>query len=461
MASASRAESVADWTEGPILGPLIAFSVPIILTNVLQNLFNSADMAVVGRFESGNAVGAIGATLTLTRLIVNLFGGMAVGATVVISNEIGAKAKDISKTVHTAYAFGILLGIFSAVFGIAISRPVLAALGTPEDLMDMAVLYLRIYCLGQPGFMIYTFARAILVSTGDTKAPLLYLIISGVVNVILNIVMVCLLGWGVPGVAVATISSQLLSAVLTTRKIRMLTGAFQLRFREVRFHWQKAKSIIRLGLPSGFQNAIFNLAAMPIQSSVNSLGTVIVNGHSAFQNIDSYAFLGMAGFAQGAMTFAGQNYGAKKFSRLNRVFGSVLLCQLVTGACLGSLILLNSRFLLGLFLPDSPEAVTAGVAGMQITMTTCFLSGAQESASNMLRGVNRSTLPLITTIIGNCVLRVAWVMVAFRWAQARMDTLDAYRVLIGAFPVTWLFTAVVNTGIYFAVLRRLRRGQTP
>ena len=452
MAAATRNKEIADWTQGPILCPLIAFSTPIILTNVLQNLFSSADMAVVGRFESGNAVGAIGATLILTSLMINLFGGGDSGATVVISNEIGAKAPDISKTVHTTYAFGILLGIFSAVFGIAISRPVLQALGTPEDLMGMAVLYLRIYCLGQPGFMVYTFARAILVSTAETKAPLYYLTISGVVNVVLNVVMVCLLR---RGVAIATISSQLLSAVLTTRKIRTLTGAFRLNFRDIRFHWSKAKQIIRLGLPSGFQSAIFNLAALLIQSSVNSLGTVIVNGHSTFQNIDSYAFGGMAGFAQGAMTFSGQNYGAKKYSRLNRVLGSVLLCQFVAGLSLGTLILLNSRFLLGLFLPDSPEAATAGTAGMQITMTTCFLCGFQDSVSNMLRGTNHSMLPLVTTVIGNCGLRIAWVMVVFRWAQASLETLDAYRVLIMAYPTTWLFTAAVNIGIYFVVLHRL------
>lgn len=458
MVIKSGDQRIADWTQGPILGPMIAFSIPIILTNVLQNLFNSADMAVVGRFESGNAVGAIGATLLLTRLMINLFGGMAIGATVVISNEIGAKATDISKTVHTTYALGIVLGILSAVFGIAISRPVLRAMGTPEDLMDMAVLYLRIYCLGQPGFMVYTFARAVLVSTGQTKAPLYYLTISGLVNVALNLVMVCLLGWGVTGVALATISSQLLSAVLTTRKLRTLSGAFRLNFRELGIHRKKAKRIIRLGLPSGLQSAIFNLAALPIQSSINSLGTVIVNGHSAFQNIDSYAFLGMAGFSQGAMTFAGQNYGAKKYERLNRVLFSAMLCQLVVGLGLGALIRLNGRFLLGLFLPDSPAAVTAGLAGLQITMTTCFLGGFQDSASNMLRGINRSTLPLVTTVIGNCGLRIVWVLVVFAWAQANLATLAAYRVLIMAYPVTWLFTATVNTGIYFVVRHKLGKG---
>ena len=457
MANTFAEKPIANWTEGPILPPLIAFSVPIILTNVLQNLFNSADMAVVGRFDSGNAVGAIGATLILTRLLISLFGGVAVGATVVISNEIGAKAPDISETVHTTYAFGILLGLFSAIFGIAISRPLLRMLGTPEDLMEMAVLYLRIYCLGQPGFMVYTFARAILVSTGETKAPLYYLTFSGVVNVALNVVMVCLLRWGVAGVAIATISSQLLSAVLTTRKIRSLPGEFRLNPRHIRLHWNKALRIIRLGMPSGFQNAIFNLAALLIQSSVNSLGTVIVNGHSAFQNIDSYAFQGMAGFAQGAMTFAGQNYGAKKYDRLNRVFFAVLLCQLTVGLSLGALILLNGRFLLGLFLPDSPEAVIAGIAGMQITMTTCYLGGFQESASNMLRGMNRSILPLATTVLGNCGFRIAWVLVVFRWAKANLQPLVAYQVLIGAYPATWLFTAAVNISLYFIVLRKLCR----
>lgn len=452
-----KKSAVADRTTGPILKPLIAFSVPIMLTNILQLLFNAADSIVVGQFGSPNAVGAVGSTIIIINLFINLFTGISAGATVVISNQIGSNSRDVDKTVHTAYAFGILFGIISAVIGFAIAKPFLQLLGTPHEIIDKATLYLRIYFIGQPGFMIYTFARAILISTGETKAPLFYLIISGIINVILNLVLVCWFNLDVAGVAIATIVSQLVSAILTTIKLLKSAGDFHLDFSQIRIHKDKAKAIVRLGLPSGIQSSIFSLAGMTIQGSVNSLGAVVVDGNSAASSLNNFAFQSMAAFAQGAMTFSGQNYGAGKYERLNRVFKSAVICQMVIGVGIAMLVLLAGPNLLRIYLPNSQKAVDAGIVAMQMMMICCFLCGLQDSVSNMLRGMNRSILPMITTIIGNCGLRVMWVFFVFGWAKVRFETLTSFRWLMAAYPITWAFTFFVNLVIYFVVLRKLKR----
>lgn len=453
----ARRPAVANRTSGPILGPLIAFSIPILLTNLLNLLFNAADTVVIGQFGSENAVGAVGSTGVIISLIVMLFTGLSAGATTVLSNEIGAGDSDLSDTVHTAFTMGLLLGVLSAAVGLLVSRPFLQLLGTPEEILDKALLYLRIYFIGQPGFMLYSFSRAILISTGDTKSPLYYLMASGAINVGLNLLLVCVFGLDVAGVAIATITSQLLSGVLTTRKLCRQTGDFRLDFRRLRIHKNKARKILRMGLPYGIQNSVFSIAGLLVQSSVNSLGTVVVNGNSAANSINMFAFQAMAAFSQGAMTFAAQNYGAGKYSRLNKVFGCTLLCQMVMGVGITVLALSAGDSLLRIYLPDSPESVEAGLVCVRMLLTFSFLSGLQDSASNMLRGIDRSTLPMVTTIVGNCVLRIVWVLTIFAWVRPRVDTLTAYAWLIVSSPVTWGLTALANLIIYFALLRGLTK----
>lgn len=444
---------IADRTTGAILTPLIAFSVPIMLTNILQLLFNAADIIVVGQFADANAVAAVGSTTVIINLLINLFSGIAIGATVVLSTEIGLKRSDTSTTVHTTYALGIIFGIASALIGIFIAKPLLHLLGTPDEILDQASLYLMIYFLGQPGFMIYTFARAILISTGETKAPLIYLTISGIVNVVLNLLLVIVFHLDVAGVAIATIISQLISAILITRKLHKMKGDFHLSFSQICLKRDKVKRILQLGVPSGLQNSVFNLAGLTIQGSVNSLGTIVIAGNSAAQSIHSFAFQTMNAFGQGCMTFAGQNYGAKKYNRLNKIFRSALICQFTLGLCIAVLALVAAPTLLRIYLPNAADAIAAGVVALQMMLMFCFLSGMQDSASNMLRGMNLSVLPMIITIIGNCVLRVGWTLTVFPWAKARFDILTTFRWLMAAYPVTWAFTAAVELIIYAVVMK--------
>lgn len=451
----TQKSNVLDTTRGSIIKPLIAFSVPIMLTNILQILFNAADIIIIGQFGSENGVGAIGSTTSIINLMINFFTGISLGATVVISNEIGAREKNKDKTVHTVYALGIVCGILTALIGQVIARPMLNLLDTPVEIIDKATLYLRIYFLGLPGFMIYTFARAILICTGETKAPLYYLSAAGAINVVLNFILVYFAGLDVAGVAIATIISQYISAILTTRKLYRLNNEFKLCPREIKIHKDKLVAVIKMGLPAGVQSSVFSIAGMVFQSSVNFLGPVAVDGNSAAQSLNMFAFQAMNSFAQGAMTFSGQNYGAKKYKRLHKVIIRTALCQLVMGGIVAVAVLLSGPSLLKIYLPNSPEAIEYGVISLQMMMIFCFVAGLQDTASNMLRGMKRSTLPMITVIIGNCGLRIAWIVFVFNKIKHTFDTLSAYRILMIAYPITWGFTFVVNLGIYLIVARKL------
>ena len=425
------------------------------LTNILQILFNAADIVIIGQFGSDNSVGAIGSTTSIINMMINFFTGISIGATVIISNEIGARAKNKDKTVHTVYALGVIFGIFTAILGQIIAKPFLLLLGTPEEILGKALLYLRIYFLGLPGFMIYTFARAILICTGETKAPLRYLAFSGGANVILNLLLVCVIKLDVAGVAIATIASQYISAILVTRKLRKLDGEFKLQIRKLHIYRDKLFPIIRMGLPAGVQSSVFSIAGMIFQGSVNSLGAIAVDGNAAAQSLNMFAFQAMSAFAQGAMTFSGQNYGAKKYKRLNKVFSRTVLCQLVMGGLVSIAVILLGPNLLSIYLPDSPEAIKYGVVSLNMMMSFCFIAGMQETASNMLRGIKKSFLPMITVIVGNCVMRIAWIVLVFNWATKVFDSITSYKLLMIAYPVTWGFTFVVNLVIYIVCYVRL------
>ena len=446
---------ILDATKGSIIKPLIAFSVPIMLTNILQLLFNAADIIIVGQFGAENGVGAIGSTLSIINLMINFFTGISLGATVIISNEIGAKEKNKDKTVHTVYAMGIFCGIMTAILGQIIAKPLLMLMDTPAVIIGKALLYLRIYFLGLPAFMIYTFARAILICTGETKAPLYYLASAGVVNVVLNFILVYFLGFDVAGVAIATVVSQYISAVLTTRKLYKLDNEFKLCPSKIKIHKDKLLPVIKMGLPAGIQSAVFSIAGMLFQSSVNFLGEVAVDGNSAAQSLNMFAFQSLNSFAQGAMTFSGQNYGAKKYKRLHKVLIRTILCQLVMGGAVVLTVLLLGPSLLKIYLPNSPEAIEYGVISLQMMMIFCFVAGMQDTASNMLRGMKRSTLPMITVIIGNCGMRIAWILFVFNSIKYTFAPLDAYKTLMIAYPITWGFTFIVNLGIYIIVSRKL------
>lgn len=449
-------ERVVDMLNGPVLMPLICYSVPIVLTQVLQLLFNAADIVVVGQFVGDTAVAAVGSCSPLINLIINLFVGISLGATVVVAATLGANQKDrIHDLTHTIFSLGIIFGLITGIIGCIWARTFLEWMGTTADSIDQATTYMRIYFLGAPAFMIYTFGRAIIVATGDTKRPLIYLTTSGVLNVILNIVLVAGFDLGVAGVAIATVASQILSAILMTIALLHHTGECRIFLFELRVHKKPLKRILKLGLPVGLQNTLFSFSNVIIQSSVNGLGTFCAAGNSACMNIDAFIYAGMNSFTQGCMTFAGQNYGAKKYERLNEIYRSSLLAITSIGLILGFAAYTFGDPLLKLYLPDSPESIKYGMARMLLVVIPDFLCGLMDCGSGMLRGLKRSVYPMVATIVGSCGLRLLWVYTVFAHFKENTHGVAAFKILLASYPISWALTFVALFMYYVHVKRGL------
>lgn len=449
-----RLSQNVDMLNGGVLVPLICYSVPIVLTQVLQLLFNAADIVVVGQFVGDTAVAAVGSCAPLINLMINLFVGISLGATVVLAAVLGADQKDrIHDLTHTIYSLGVIFGVITCLVGVIFARTFLTWMGTTAESIDQAVIYMRIYFIGAPAFMIYTFSRAIIVATGDTKRPLYYLTLSGVLNVILNLILVAGVGLGVAGVAIATVASQVLSAILMTFSLIRLDSECRIFLFELRIHSKPLKKILKLGLPVGIQNTLFSFSNVIIQSSVNSLGTFCAAGNSACMNIDSFIYVGMNSFTQGCMTFAGQNYGAKKYERLNAIYRSALLSIAFIGLSLGSLAYLFGTPLLKLYLPESPVSVEFGLARMLVLVVPDFLCGLMDCGSGMLRGIKRSVFPMAATVIGSCGLRLLWVYTVFAHYRTHYHGIKAYQILLLSYPISWALTFIVLF-IYYCIVRR-------
>ena len=447
-----------DMTQGPILGPLLAFSLPIIFTGVLQLLFNAADIIVVGQFVDETAVAAVGACTSLISLTINLFIGISLGATVTIANELGAHREDsLSAVVHTTYALGVVFGIAMGVIGAAGARIFLIWMGTPADILDQAVLYLRIYFAGMPAFLIYTFGRAIIVPTGDTRKPLYYLTISGVLNVVLNLVLVIGCHLGVAGVAIATVISQILSAVLMTLALLRLEGPCRLWRNKIRIDRKQLRRIVALGLPAGLQGTVFSISNVVIQSSVNVLGTLFVAGNAAAFNIEAFIYTAINAVSQGCMTFNGQNYGAGQLARIDRISRWGLCSVTVLGLVLGFGVYFSGPFLLSIYLPTSPQAVDYGMIRLAVLTTTYALCGLMDCATGNLRGINRSVFPMAATVVGSCVLRVVWAFTVFRWFLDTASPSFAFRILMVSYPVSWALTFAALQIYYLRVRRKMDR----
>ena len=445
-----------DMINGGVLVPLICYSLPIVLTQVLQLLFNAADIVVVGQFVGDTAVAAVGACAPLINLMINLFIGISLGATVVLASVLGANQKDrIHDLTHTIFSLGIIFGVITGIVGCVFARTFLEWMGTTSDSIGQATLYLRIYFLGSPAFMIYTFGRAIVVAAGDTRRPLTYLTLSGILNVILNLLLVAVFGLGVAGVAIATVASQVLSAILMSSALFRLDGECRIFPFELKIHKKPLKKILKLGLPVGLQNTLFSFSNVIIQSSVNSLGTACMAGNSACMNIDSFIYAGMNSFTQGCMTFAGQNYGAKRYDRLNAIYRSALLSIAFIGLSLGAISYLFGTPLLMLYLPDSPGSVTFGLARMLVVVVPDFLCGLMDCGSGMLRGIKRSVFPMVATVIGSCGLRLAWVYTVFAHFKESYPPVSSYKILLVSYPISWALTFFVLFGYYCHVRRKL------
>lgn len=445
-----------DMCNGPLLGKILLFSVPLMLSGILQLLFNAADIIVVGRFAGSKALAAVGSTSSLINLLINVFVGLSVGVNVLVARYYGAqKEKDVSETVHTAVTTSIISGLILIVLGIGLARPLLHLMGTPDDVLDQAVLYMRIYFLGMPVLMVYNFGAAILRAIGDTRRPLYFLFASGLVNVCLNLFFVMGLGMGVDGVAWATVLSEHISALLVLKSLMDAPGALKLDLRKLRIYPRKLKRIVKIGLPAGMQGAIFSISNVLIQSSVNSFGSIAMAGNTASANIEGFVYTAMNAVYQTNLSFTSQNLGGKRYSRINKIMYICLGVVTAVGVSLGAFAVLGGGLLLGIYSSD-PQVLHYGMLRLEIICGTYFLCGIMDCMVGSLRGLGYSMIPMFVSLTGACGFRVLWVFTVF----AAYRSLD---VLYLSYPVSWTITALAHMVTFRMIRRKIPRqdaGQT-
>ncbi|MBQ7784795.1 MAG: MATE family efflux transporter [Clostridia bacterium] len=450
----THAHRTMDMTEGPLFAKVFLFALPIMLSGILQLLFNAADTIVVGRFAGSQALAAVGSVGSLNNMIISLFIGLSIGANVLVARFTGSREdKNVSETVHTAVLLSLLGGLLLAVIGVFAARPLLSLMGSPEDVIDLAVLYVRIIFIGMPVQMLYNFCAAVLRAVGDTKRPLYFLTAAGVINVILNLIFVVCFHMSVAGVALATIISQAVSAWLVMHSLMHMDGPTKLTLRNLHFNRRMLREIIRIGLPAGIQSSVFSLSNVVIQSSVNSFGSIVVAGNAAAANVGTFVYQGMNTFQQAITCFASQNIGAHKPSRVITSLKACLVWALVSGILLGGLSCLFGYQLLALF-SDDPAVISAGLERLYIVNGPYFICGLMDVMTGVLRGIGYSLLPMIVSILGACAFRIVWVMTIFA-ASPNMPT------LMISYPVSWALTLAVLTVIFLQLWKKLKATYTP
>lgn len=439
-----------DMCNGPLFSKLIIFSIPLILSGMLQLLFNAADIIVVGRFAGETALAAVGSTSSLTNLLVNVFMGLSVGANVLVARFYGAgQKKELDEMIHTAIATSIIAGIFLIFAGFFLAKPALSFMGTPEDVINQSVLYMRIYFAGMPVLMLYNFGSAVLRAIGDTKRPLYYLLFAGVINVVLNLIFVINFHMGVAGVALATVISQAISAILVIRCLILNDGMVRLELKKLRIVRDKLFKMIRIGVPAGLQGAMFSISNVLIQSSINSFGSIAMAGNTAALNIEGFIYTAMNAMHQGAVSFTGQNFGAHKFKRIGKI---AFLCEgmvFVVGLLLSVIVLFFVEPLLSLYSPE-PEVIKYGVIRLQIICATYYLCGMMDVMVGILRGMGYAIAPMIVSLTGVCVFRIVWIYTIF-------EKFRSLEVLYLSYPATWLLTFLVQLIMFLIIYKKLRK----
>lgn len=445
-----------DMCSGSVLKKLLMFSLPLMASGVLQLLFNAADVIVVGQFAGDNSMGAVGSTSSLINLFTNLFVGLSVGANVVAARAHGANsASDMHDTVHTSMLLSLICGTILAIVGFILAPEMLVLMEATENLLPLAVTYLRIYFLGMPAMMVYNFGGAILRAVGDTKRPLYFLTAAGVINVLLNLLFVIVLKMDVAGVALATVISQCISAGLTVMCLIKDNTEIHLDIRKLRIRRRILFAVMRVGLPAGFQGTIFSLSNVVIQSSINSFGSdAIVSGNSAAASIEGFIYMAMNTFYQAAISFTGQHMGAKKYSRIPKILASSLLCVTATGLILGWAAFMLGRPLLGIY-SNSSIVVDAGMARLSVIATTYALCGMMDVMVGMLRGLGYSIMPMIVSLLGACGLRILWIATVFQIPEYHSP-----RTVYLSYPMSWGITLLVHIICYVFVWKRLKRRES-
>lgn len=439
-----------DMTTGSIFSKLLKFSIPLILSSLLQLLFNAADIVVVGRFAGDNSLAAVGSTGSLINFLVNLFTGLSTGTNVVAAHYYGAgKKQELQDTVHTAMLLSIFSGLILTAIGVPLVKPILILMQAPEEVLNLAALYLRIYFAGITTSMIYNFGSALLRAKGDTQRPLYILLLSGVLNLLLNLLFVIVFDLNVAGVAYATIISQTLSAVLVVVILLKETDDFHLNLKKLKINSHIFSKIVKVGVPAGFQGIMFSFSNIIIQSSVNSFGAVMIAGNSAACNLEGFIYTSMNGFSQGALTFCSQNLGAKKISRIRKVVLISQLSTIVIGAALSGIFLIFGHQLLG-FYSTNEEVIQAGLQRCWVILTTYYLCGMMDSMANSLRGIGHSLAPMIFSLIGACLFRIIWLSTLFQIPAFHTP----FSIFI-SYPISWILTFAANFICYRYHMKKL------
>ena len=441
-----------DMTNGSIVGKLIRFSGPLIFSGILQLLFNAADIVVVGRFAGDNSLAAVGSTSSLINLLVNLFVGLSVGTNVVAANYFGAgKKNELSKTVHTAILLSIYSGIILTIVGVIGAKQILRLMQSPEEVLVKATLYLQIYFGGITATMVYNFGSALLRAKGDTQRPLFILLFAGIINVVLNLIFVVFFKMDVAGVALATVISQTISAVLVLVCLIKEEDEFKLNIKKMKMDRDIFIRIVKIGVPAGFQGIMFSFSNVIIQSSVNSFGAITIAGNSAASNLEGFVYVAMNGFAQGTLTFTSQNAGATKYQRVKKVVIASEIIVMVIGLILGNLMYLCGRPLLGIY-TDSPIVVDAGMERLSIICTTYCLCGMMDVAASAIRGLGHSLLPMFVTVIGVCGLRLLYIGTIFMLPQ-----FHSCKMLFMSYPISWGITFIAQLVCFGIILKKIMK----
>ena len=424
---------------GPIQRKMLLFAFPLMVSSVLQLLFNAADIIVVGRWAGDNSLAAVGSTASLINLMVNLFVGLSVGANVLAAKFFGAKKdRELSETVHTVIMMSLISGIGLAAVGIMFAEPILKLMQSPENVLKLAALYLRIYFLGMPAMMIYNFGSAVLRAKGDTKRPLYYLTAAGVINVCLNLFFVIKLHMDVAGVAAATSISQFVSAGLVVRCLKNEDDAFHLVFRQLKIHKNRLISIMKIGLPAGFQGMLFSLSNVVIQSAINTFGDVTMAGSAAAANIEGFVYFGMNAFYQAAISFTSQNVGAGKYERVKPILVGSVSMATVTGLIMGVGAYVFGHFLLGIY-STSEDVIAQGMIRLAFICLPYALCGIMDTLVGVLRGLGYSVMPMFVSLVGACLSRIIWIAALFQ-----VPMFHKVEFIYVSYPVTWAITALVH-----------------
>ena len=436
-----------DMCNGPLLSHIIIFALPLMLSGILQLLFNAADIIVVGRFTGSEALAAVGSTSSLINLLVNLFLGISVGGNVLMARYCGARdERNARETVHTAICISIIGGILMIFIGNLLARPLLEWMGTPADVIDLSVVYMRIYFIGMPASMLYNFGAAILRAVGDTQRPLYFLLIAGVINVLLNLLFVIVFHMGVEGVAIPTVISQCVSATLVLLCLVKSDAVYRVNLKELHIYKEKLLQMIKIGVPAGIQSATFSISNVLIQSTINSFGSIAMAGSTAGGNIEGFVWTAMDAFTQSTLSFTGQNYGAKKFHRITKVVWYNLGLVTVVGLVLGIGAYLVGPWVLQVYSSD-PEVIAYGLERMLLVCTPYALCGVMNVLVGAMRGLGSSLTPMVVSIFGVCVLRVVWIYTVF--------PLDpSFAMLFLSYPVTWAVTAAIEVVCFFVIRKK-------